>query len=67
MSELKKDKYYYQKQYAKNNLIKLGIDVKPEIKEKLKICCAKNNITYTKLLKDFINDYISKNENRADT
>ena len=57
----KKSKYYSQIKYAKKHLVKIGIDVKPEIKEKFKIACAKNNTTYTKVLKDYIIKYINSN------
>lgn len=60
MSE--KDKYYAQKQYAKRNLVKIGIDVKPEIRENFKQACSNNSTTPTKVLKDFITKYIEKNK-----
>ena len=60
----KEDKYYYQKQYAKNNLVKIGIDVKPEIRAKFKSACLENNTTASRVLKDFVNDYIEKNKKR---
>ena len=54
--------YESQKKYMKNNLVKLGIDVKPETREKFKNACAKNNTMPSRVLKDFVNDYIEKNE-----
>lgn len=57
-----KSKYAAQVKYAKNNLVKIGIDVKPEIRDTFKEICLDNNTTYTKVLKDFINDYIQKNK-----
>ncbi|MEF2641519.1 MAG: hypothetical protein U0O04_03910 [Clostridia bacterium] len=54
--------YESQKKYAKNNLVKLGIDVKPEIREKFKTACTKNNTKPSRVLKDFVNDYIEEAE-----
>nr|DAM97389.1 MAG TPA: hypothetical protein [Caudoviricetes sp.] len=56
--------YESQKKYMKNNLVKLGIDVKPETREKFKLACAKNNKMPSRVLKDFVNDYIEKNEKK---
>lgn len=56
------DKYYYQKQYAKKNLVKLAIDVKPEIRENFDKACKLNNTNRSKVLKQFVNDYIQKYE-----
>lgn len=67
MNESKKDKYYYQKKYAKNNLVKIGIDVKPELRETFKKCCELNNTNYSKVLKEFINNYIKENEKKSST
>lgn len=47
--------------YAKENLVKIGIDVKPEIKEKFYKKCKDNKTKPTTVLKDFINKYIEKN------
>ena len=58
----KEDKYYHQKQYAKNNLVKLAIDVKPELREKFDKACKANNTNRSQVLKTFINDYIEKNK-----
>lgn len=57
-----KSKYSAQVKYAKNNLVKIGIDVKPEIRNTFKEVCLNNNTTYTKVLKDFIYNYIEKNK-----
>lgn len=59
-----KSKYSSQIKYAKENLVKIGIDVKPEIREKFKKLCLDNNTNYTRVLKDFINDYIKKYEKK---
>lgn len=55
------DKYLSQKKYMKNNLVKLGIDVKPEVREKFRKACEINNTLPSKELKKFVNDYIEKN------
>lgn len=55
------DKYFHQKQYAKKNLVKLGFDTKPEIREKFKEACKNNNTNPTQVLKNFVNKYIEKN------
>lgn len=53
--------YEAQKRYAKNNLVKLAIDVKPEIREKFKEKCKANETNPSKVLKKFVKDYIEKN------
>lgn len=55
-----KDKYENQKKYMKENLVKLGIDVKPEIRENFRKACSINNTMPSRVLKEFINDYIEK-------
>lgn len=55
-------KYDAQIKYAKNNLVKLAIDVKPEIRENFKKSCIANNTTPSAVLKNFVNDYIEKNK-----
>ncbi len=54
--------YESQKKYMKNNLVKLGIDIKPETREKFKKACEANNTNASKVLKDFVNNYIEENE-----
>lgn len=56
-----KSRYAAQINYAKRNLVKLAIDVKPEIRENFHKACENNNIKPTKVLKDFVNNYIEKN------
>ena len=51
--------YESQKKYMKNNLVKLGIDVRPEVREKFKKACEDN-----KVLKDFVNNYIFESEEK---
>lgn len=58
----KKDKYANQKKYAKANLVKLGIDVKPEIRQNFHNACYKNNTNPSKVLKDFVNEYIKNSK-----
>lgn len=54
--------YESQKKYAKNNLVKLGIDVRPELREKFKKACEVNSTNASKVLKDFVNNYIEESE-----
>lgn len=56
-----KDKYKNQKRYMKENLVKLGIDVKPEIRDIFRKACEKNNTLPSRVLKDFVIEYIEKN------
>ena len=56
-------KYKAQINYSKRKgLVKIGFDSSPEIREKFHEACKKNNTTATKVLKDFVNDYIKENE-----
>lgn len=54
--------YESQKKYMKNNLVKLGIDVRPEVRERFKKACEDNNTNASKVLKDFVNNYINESE-----
>lgn len=56
------DKYTSQKKYMKENLVKLGIDVKPEVREDFRKACTANNTIPSRVLKEFVNDYIKKNK-----
>lgn len=56
-----KDKYLSQKKYMKENLVKLGIDVKPEIRDKFRQCCKLNSTLPSRVLKEFVNNYIEEN------
>lgn len=56
--------YESQKKYMKNNLVKLGIDVRPEVREKFKKACEDNNTNSSKVLKDFVNNYIFESEEK---
>ncbi len=57
------DKYASQKKYIKNNLVKLGVDVKPEIREEFRKCCEANHTLPSRVLKEFIDEYIKKSKN----
>lgn len=58
-----KSKYSAQIEYAKRkNLVKIGFDSDLKTREKFKEICIANNTTYTKVLKEFVNDYIQKNK-----
>lgn len=56
-----KDKFISQKKYMKENLVKLGIDVKPEIREQFRKACEANDTLPSRVLKEFVIDYIEKN------
>ena len=53
--------YESQKKYAKKNLVKLGIDVKPEIRDKFRKVCEANGTLPSRVLKEFIEYYIKNN------
>ena len=55
-----KEKYANQKKYMKKNLVKLGIDIKPEIREEFRKCCELNNTLPSRVLKEFVNNYIEE-------
>ncbi len=56
-------KYSAQIEYAKRKkLVKIGFDSDIETREKFKNLCIANNTTYTKVLKDFVANYIKENE-----
>lgn len=60
-----KSKYSAQINYAKRKkLVKIGFDSDIETREEFKNICLANNTTYTKVLKDFVNEYIEKNKKR---
>lgn len=57
-----KSKYNPQIEYAKRKkLVKIGFDSSEEIRNKFHEACKANNTTATKVLKDFVNNYISQN------
>ncbi len=60
-----KDKYANQKKYMKENLVKLGIDIKPEIREEFRKCCELNNTLPSRVLKEFVNKYIEETQKRG--
>ena len=64
--EGKKDKYASQKKYAKNNLVKLAIDVKREIREDFSKACKNQDTNPSRVLKNFVNEYIEKNLNEGE-
>ena len=58
-----KSKYNAQIEYAKRKkFVKIAIDVQEETRENFKNACLNNNTTYTRVLKDFISEYIKKNQ-----
>lgn len=60
-----KSKYSAQIEYAKRKkLVKIGFDADIETREKFHQLCSANNTTATKVLKDFVNDYIKKYEKK---
>lgn len=56
-----KDKYLSQKKYMKENLVKLGIDVRPEIRDEFRKSCELNSTLPSRVLKEFVNNYIEEN------
>lgn len=61
-----KDKFASQKKYMKENLVKLGIDIKPELREKFRNTCKSNNTLPSRVLKQFVEEYIEKNKKQHD-
>lgn len=58
-----KSKYNAQIEYAKRKkFVKIGFDSTIEIRNKFHKACESNNTTATKVLKDFVNNYIEQNE-----
>ena len=58
-----KSKYNAQIKYAKRKkFVKIDFDSSEEIRNKFHEACKSNNTTATKVLKDFVYDYIEKNE-----
>ncbi len=58
-----KSKYTAQIQYAKRQkFVKIGFDSTEEIRTKFHEACKSNNTNATKVLKDFVNNYIEKNQ-----
>ena len=58
-----KSKYNSQIEYAKRKeFVKIGFDSSKEIRNRFHEACKSNNTTPTKVLRDFVNDYIKKNE-----
>lgn len=58
-------KYNAQIKYAKRKgLVKIGFDADLETRNKFHEACKANNTTSTKVLKDFVNEYIKKNEKK---
>ena len=57
-----KSKYNAQIEYAKRKkLVKISFDSSEETRNKFHDACKANNTTATKVLKDFVNNYIEKN------
>lgn len=60
-----KSKYNAQIEYAKRKkLVKIGFDSNEETRNKFHEACNSNNTTATKVLKDFVNNYIKENEKK---
>ena len=60
-----KSKYAAQIEYAKRKkFVKIGFDTNEEIRDKFHKACSDNNTTATRVLKDFVNGYIKKNEKK---
>ena len=60
-----RSKYNAQIEYAKRkNFVKIGFDSDEETRNKFHEVCKANNTTSTKVLKDFVNQYIKKNKKK---
>lgn len=60
-----KGKYNAQIKYAKKRgFVKIGFDADKETRDKFHEACKSNNTTATNVLKNFVNDYIKKNEKK---
>ena len=60
-----KSKSSAQMKNAKNQaFVKIGFDSDIETRERFHKACKSNNTNSTKVLKDFVNDYIEKNEKK---
>lgn len=56
-------KYKAQNEYKKrHNLVKCGVDIEYEIREKFKEKCKENKTKMTQELKKFIKEYIKEKE-----
>ena len=44
-----KDRFVSQKKYMKENLVKLGINVKPEIRDDFRKSCRNNNTLHSRV------------------
>lgn len=57
-----RSKYNAQIEYAKRkNFVKIGFDSDEETRNKFHEACRSNNTTATKVLKDFVTNYIKEN------
>lgn len=58
-------KYKAQINYAKRKgLVKIGYDADKETRDRFRKACKANNTKTTVVLKDFVNNYIKKNEKK---
>ena len=55
-------KYSAQQNHIRKNYVRFPLDLKPELLEKFKAACEKNNTKPTTEIKKFIADYIEKAE-----
>lgn len=60
----KKSKYQAQMNYAKRQgLVKIGFDDKKEVRDEFKTVCEAQNKAYSRVLKDYVHDYINLRKN----
>lgn len=58
-------KYKAQINYAKRKgLVKIGYDADKETRDRFRKACEANNTTITAVLKEFVTNYIKKNEKK---
>lgn len=53
------------KKHVKENLVTLGIDIKPEIREEFRKYCELNDLLPSRVLKEFVNNYLEEAKNEA--
>lgn len=59
-----KSKYQAQMNYAKRQgLVKIGFDDKKEVRDEFKSICEGQNKAYSRVLKDYVHDYINLRKN----
>lgn len=57
-----KAKISAQQKHIRNNYVRFGFDIKPDVLEQFRELCKLNGTTATTEIKKFINSYISENK-----